>query len=421
MSPTWRDRSFSSYVILLLLLVSGFLAVPFVMSASAQTNIVVATVPVGTQPIGIAFDSANGDVYVANSGTALTPNGTVSVIDGSTNTVVANLTVGPLADAVAFDPANGNVYVANSYSGTVSVINGSTNTVVATVQVGGAADGLAFDSSNKDIYVTEEDIYVTNVSATSPPYFYATTSNIVSVINGSTNKVVANVTVGDYPQALAFDSGNGDLYVTTLYGTVSVIDGSVNKAVVNITTGGYPDGVAYDPESGDIYVCVQVPIPVGPHMFNPIPIDVAAYNGNVSVIDGSTNAVVATVPVGQTPSGIAFDPSDGDIYVANSASDTVSVIDGLSNMVVASVTVGTGPSGITFDSANGDIYVANGGSNTVSVIPTSPPTSLLPPWAILTTGAIVVVLAATGAYLQERPSRKERAASKADPLLTAPS
>lgn len=55
---------------------------------------------------------------------------------------------------------------------------------------------------------------------------------------------------------------------------------------------------------------------------------VANYNSNnVSVINTATNAVVATVPVGITPEGIAITPDSTRVYVTNIHSADVSVID----------------------------------------------------------------------------------------------
>jgi YVTN family beta-propeller protein len=51
----------------------------------------------------------------------------------------------------------------------------------------------------------------------------------------------------------------------------------------------------------------------------------------VSVIDGKTNTVTATIPVGQYPSAVSVNPSTNIIYVANHGDNTVSVIDGKTN------------------------------------------------------------------------------------------
>ena len=61
-------------------------------------------------------------------------------------------------------------------------------------------------------------------------------------------------------------------------------------------------------------------------------------DGTVSVLDGASNTLVATVTVGTTPLGVAVNPLTNRIYVANNGSNTLSVLDGASNTVVASVT-----------------------------------------------------------------------------------
>ena len=68
--------------------------------------------------------------------------------------------------------------------------------------------------------------------------------------------------------------------------------------------------------------------------------------GTVSVIQTSSNAVVATVTVGNTPNGVAITPNGNYAYVANNSGSDVSVIQISSNTVVATVTVGIGPLGV---------------------------------------------------------------------------
>ena len=50
--------------------------------------------------------------------------------------------------------------------------------------------------------------------------------------------------------------------------------------------------------------------------------------GNVVVINGRTNKVAATVPVGSLPQGVAADPQTNTVYVANNGSRSVSVLAG---------------------------------------------------------------------------------------------
>ncbi|PEQ45635.1 YncE family protein, partial [Bacillus cereus] len=69
-------------------------------------------------------------------------------------------------------------------------------------------------------------------------------------------------------------------------------------------------------------------------------------SNNVSVIDTSTNTVVATVLVGNSPFGVAITPDGNFAYVTNSGSNNVSVIDTSTNTVVATVLVGSLPLGV---------------------------------------------------------------------------
>jgi YVTN family beta-propeller protein len=50
------------------------------------------------------------------------------------------------------------------------------------------------------------------------------------------------------------------------------------------------------------------------------------------------DSVIKTIIVGTGPYRDLFDPANGYVYVANVASNSVSVIDGSTNMVVATIT-----------------------------------------------------------------------------------
>jgi YVTN family beta-propeller protein len=69
--------------------------------------------------------------------------------------------------------------------------------------------------------------------------------------------------------------------------------------------------------------------------------------GVVEIIDTATNTLEpVTIPVGESPFGIAITPDGAFAYVANFDDGTVSVIDTSTNSVVATVLLGGGPFGI---------------------------------------------------------------------------
>jgi YVTN family beta-propeller protein len=280
----------------------------------------VSTVTVGQAPGQVVYDSGNGYVYVANSGS-----NSVSVINDTT--VVATVAVGSSPDGLTYDPANGFVYVSNGLSSNVTVINGTS--VVASVPAGIYPKPSAYDSANGWIYVPNN------------------ASNNVTVINGTS--VVGSIAVGHFPVAASYDPKNGFVYVSNyLASSVSVINGSSVQATVPLTGGPpTPDPLAtvYDGANGFMYVMDQ------------------GYT-TITVLNGTST--VANVNVGWYPQGAAFDPANGYMYVPNTASNNVSVIDG--TRVVGSVPTGTRPMAAAFDGGNGYIYVANFGSDNVTVI-----------------------------------------------------
>ena len=87
---------------------------------------------------------------------------------------------------------------------------------------------------------------------------------------------------------MAVNPATDTIYATSVFGKdMSVVDGHTNKVTATIKLGGEPLEAAADPKTDTIYVT----------------------NGTVQVIDGHTNKITATVGVGKVPVGVAVDPS----------------------------------------------------------------------------------------------------------------
>jgi YVTN family beta-propeller protein len=68
----------------------------------------------------------------------------------------------------------------------------------------------------------------------------------------------------------------------------------------------------------------------------------SAENNTLTVIDTATNAIVATVPVGRGPRGVAVSPDERRVYVALFGFGTaipggVAVIDATTNTVITTI------------------------------------------------------------------------------------
>src|SRR5258708_25215922 len=63
----------------------------------------------------------------------------------------------------------------------------------------------------------------------------------------------------------------------------------------------------------------------------------------LSVINGQTNKVTATVPAGKTPEGVAVTPDHRHLYIAHNGSGRVSGLNTRSNKILATLPVGKHP------------------------------------------------------------------------------
>ena len=267
-------------------------------------------------------------------------NHSVSVIDTATNSVVVDsIPVGLYPVGAAITPDGKRVYITNNGSDSVSIIDTATNTVVKSIPVGVNPHGVAVTPDGKRVYV-------------------ATNNGGVWVIDTSTNTVVASISGGDLPVGVAITPDGKRAYVTNMGGNdVSVIDTATNTAVVqSIPVGINPNSVTVTPDGKRVYVANSTNV----------------VNGNVSVIDTTTNMVVETIPAGLLPRGLAVTPDGKRVYVVNLNSFDVSVIDTATNtLVIQSIPVGLYPTGVAITPDGKRVYVSNNASNDVSVIDTA--------------------------------------------------
>src|SRR3989304_8156878 len=92
-------------------------------------------------------------------------------------------------------------------------------------------------------------------------------------------------------------------------------------------------------------------------------------SNDVTVIDGDTNSVITTIPVGTSPSGAEFvGGSVNRLYVLNQGSSDISVIDPTTNTVIQTISGVATPIGQEFNPNSNRLYIGNGLANTVTVI-----------------------------------------------------
>ena len=308
------------------------------------------TLMAGTNPYAVAVNSVTNFVYVGNKGS-----NTVTVIDGSRNSPQYNYTLsesGTSPAAVAVNPITNKIYLANggtsSTPSNVAVILGATANTAAQVITPLPSAGI--DPSAVAVNPITNLIYVANGGDTS-----------ATVVDGDTNtsEQLLNST-GLQSYALSLNVLTNKVYVTNGTGAaVTVIDGNNPRSspTVSFKVGSLPIGLAVNAATNKVFV--------------------ANYSGGVSVIDAATNAPTP-ISVASTPAAVAVNPSTKQIYVASSQGGStpgsVTVIDGTGltgasdSALSPTIPVGNNPTAVEVNAATNTTYVLNQGSNSVSAI-----------------------------------------------------
>jgi YVTN family beta-propeller protein len=233
-------------------------------------------------------------------------------VDPSSGSIITSLPfITSVIGGLAYDPLSHAVYVAiDNFPATasiVSVIDDTSNTVVASINAGLSPLGLAYDP----VY---DEIWVTHFSIEANSY-----SNFVTAISGTSHMVVANVTVGALgarPTGILYDDSNGDIYVADAGSNqVSVISPATKMVIATIPVRLLaPEGLIYDQANNEILVSNQFPPGYGIYPTNV-----------VSVIDAGSNTLLGNFTLGYNPTDGVY-ATNGYLYVTNYFSGTISII-----------------------------------------------------------------------------------------------
>lgn len=274
-----------------------------------ETNSVIATIPLGTQPNLIAITPNNLFVYATEGLTD-----SVAVIDTSTNTLVKTISLptGSVPVGIDITPDGKFAYVANQFGNTVSVISTATNQVVGTIGGFNQPWGIAITPDGRFAYVV-------NLSLSASPGF-------VLVIDLSTNTILPPIIpIGIGPTDIAIIPNGQYAYVTNeTSNTVSVISTATNTIASTIPVGLNPFEVNVNPQGEFVYVSNN------------------AYSNqsqsSISVIASDSNTVVDTIPLDSSgPADLAVTPDGLSLYVTNTLN--IALISTPTNAVVGSILI----------------------------------------------------------------------------------
>lgn len=245
----------------------------------------ITAVPVGTDPFGVAVDNVTNDVFVTNTGSD-----NVSVISATTDRSIASIDVGSAPSGEAYDWASNEIYVADGGDNNVSIISGASLTVVTTVAVGRSPVGVVADPVSGQVFVADSG------------------SAQVTAISVATNTVVSTIPTGNGSYGLAVDNASDEVFVANQGSdNLSVIDAGTDQVAATVPVLGGMDlqGAAYDSATNDVWV--------------------GAGSSWIVEVNATSDAVIGYA--GIDPSGVAYDPDNGDLCVTNTGNLTFACLD----------------------------------------------------------------------------------------------
>jgi YVTN family beta-propeller protein len=326
----------------------------------AATYAVLKTISVGNVPRGFSLSPDGARLFVTNSW-----DDTLSVIDTRALAVTATWPVGAEPSSVVEDRAGKRLFVANRISNDVAVLDAETGKEEKRLMAGRGSSYLTLSPDGSRIYATH--VYpnpprvrteLDNRTAPQSEITVIDTARAVVVDRMPLDRIAGVFhlafssdgrlgAVAEYhPKNLVplahLEHGGAFAYTLTLFGA------DVGKASVEVPLdeleryASQPFGVAIAPDKSRIYVtiggseCVIV-IDV-PRLMRFIHTRPRPASGSfVQDLSASANYVVARIPVGHNPRGLALTRDGRKLFIANRLEDTISAIDTRSNRVATTI------------------------------------------------------------------------------------
>lgn len=195
-----------------------------VLVLDATTLSIKNTIAVGKEPAEITFSADGSKAYVANGG-----DDNVMVINPATKSVIATIPVGdnPVAAWIGYD---GKMYVDNEDGQSVSIIDVASNAVAETINLGFMPGSVAHNAIRKELWVTDPD--------NGKVHYW----NWDAAMNKWLHGGLFNTGLGAH--AIAFTNDGNTAYVTNqLAQNVSVITVAGHSKLKDITVGKKPNGI----------------------------------------------------------------------------------------------------------------------------------------------------------------------------------
>jgi YVTN family beta-propeller protein len=230
------------------------------------TDLVTASITIGTQPAGLAITGDGKHVVASVQG-----DGQAAIIDTTSDTVVAKTAVGKAHNSAI--SADGTLAFVASQATAAPAVD------VVDVPAGTAGASYTLDAAPRALCELAGKLYVTVAGSAS-----------IEELDATTGQAVAQIQTGGSPHDIRPTVDGGFvLTVSQTAGELELVDPSAAAVIANIPTGVMPHWIALSSDGKLAYVTNEG-------------------DNNLVVIDLATRAVTTTIAVGTAPRKIAVQP-----------------------------------------------------------------------------------------------------------------
>ncbi len=248
-----------------------------VMVVDADTGKLLADIAGANHSHGVALVPALKRGYISNG-----RGDSVSVFDLDALRITADIPVGGSdPDVILFDPATRHVFAFNGHSNDVSVIDPALNKVIAKMDSPGRPEFAVSDGAGNIFFNIEDKATLVRADAIShrmldnwplrpcegptglaidvahQRLFSVCANRKLVVVDAQHGRIVQTLTIGEGPDAAAFDPSLGLVYSSNADGTLTVIhqdDADHYRVVANVATPKRSRTMALDPKTHRIYL-----------------------------------------------------------------------------------------------------------------------------------------------------------------------
>lgn len=290
-----------------------------------------AVFPDGTSTVRIGFSFPPNNQLVAT--------GAHDWISGTDGSTIPNFSSVPSVDAA------GNVFIGNTQGiEALSSVDGhtlwsfSTGDAITTQPVVANGGALYVGSNSGNVYA-----FNTVPAAQSGTVYVSGSGAGFATVDLQSATVVANNNSFTDGGVIRVSPDGARSYVSAIFG-LAVVDNATNQVITTVSVGSRPAWIALSPDGSRVYVS-QPNISSAPGVAQ-----------GVYVIDASTNAVIAIIPV-PGPQRIAVAPDNSRIYVGSNGRG-IAVIAPATNAIAGSISIsGANLTGIAFTPDSAHAYV----------------------------------------------------------------